>query len=118
MIKLIKKILSMIFPSAEPVAETPKRKRRSPTHRDTTKLTQWHYDIIVHRHAAWLYHNKTHSHAERRSAQDLVNEINSLMGTQKSHRALARIWNGELQREDLPEAHDVAMSEDTTQQVA
>lgn len=75
----------------------PKKTRKKP---DTTKLTQYHYDFIVSARQEWEEYNRTHP-GKRKSLQELVDAINERMGTNKSGRALGRIWSGEVPRDSL-----------------
>lgn len=78
---------------------TSRSSRKKPDH---TKLTQYHYDFIVHARLQWEQYNRDRPYRERKTVSDLVAVINDRMGTDKSQRALARIWTGEIPRDSLP----------------
>lgn len=69
---------------------------------DTTKFTQQHFDFIVAERARWVSHNEGKPRAEKISIVELCNHLNQQLNMDKSPRALSRIWNGEIDRDDLP----------------
>lgn len=68
---------------------------------DTTKLTQYMYDFIIYTHTDWKNFNKQNPQ-RKKSMDELVDTINAYMGTSKSRTSLGRVWNGQINREDLP----------------
>jgi hypothetical protein len=76
--------------------EPPQRKKS-----DMTKLTQYHFDFIIYAREDWKKFNRDNPH-NKKTTQDLVDTINARMGTHKSNRSIARVWCGEVDRDDLP----------------
>lgn len=68
---------------------------------DCTPFTQYHYDFICRTREDWVQYNKDHP-GMRISLAELTHMINSALHLDKSQRALARIWSGDVNREDLP----------------
>lgn len=71
--------------------------------RDTTKLTQYMYDFICFARQQWEQYNaQCERGCDKKSLQDLADVINQRMNTDKSVRALARVWAGQVDRDMLP----------------
>lgn len=73
------------------------RQRKS----DTTKLTQYMYDFIIYAHDDWKSFNRQNT-KDKKTMEELIEAINTYMGTNKSRTSLSRVWNGHINREDLP----------------
>lgn len=82
----------------------PNKPYRKPS--DTTKLTQGMYDFVIEMKAAQEDHNnfykKSKDHAYE-TTEDLCAYLNMIFNTNFSRSKLTRIWNGHVNREDLPE---------------
>jgi len=91
-----KKLINEWFDENEPVKTI---KYRKPP--DTTKMTQFMFDKIMSIRNQWVYHN-TNFPKDKRTQNDLTRVINEQLGLNKSRTTLARVWNGKLNREDLP----------------
>jgi hypothetical protein len=68
---------------------------------DTTKLTQYMYDFTIYAHTEWKNFNR-HNPKDKKTMEELIDAINTYMGTDKSRTTLGRIWNGHINRDDLP----------------
>ena len=74
---------------------------------DTTPFTQYTFDFITHMHTERKRYNVT----ARLNGQpivtthELVAEVNSQMGTNKSRSAIARVWQGSIDRDSLATGH-------------
>jgi len=75
------------------------RPRKKP---DTTRLTQSNYDFIIHAHKDFVRTNKMLLNHEKQTLDTLVSFINSELDMNKSKSALARVWNGHVDRDSLP----------------
>jgi len=67
---------------------------------DNTKWTQFDYDVIMNKRMSWLAHNRNHPKT-RISFNTLINDINYTLDLHKSHRAIATIWEGKVDRNSL-----------------
>lgn len=68
---------------------------------DTTKLTQYMYDFTIYAHTEWKSFNRQNP-KNKKTMEELIDAINTYMGTNKSRTSLGRIWNGHINRDDLP----------------
>ena len=68
---------------------------------DTTKLTQYMYDFTIYAHTDWKNFNRQNP-KNKKTMEELTEAINTYMGTDKSRTTLGRIWNGRIDRDDLP----------------
>jgi hypothetical protein len=82
-----------------PVEENPKLPQRKK--RDSTKLTQYHFDFICYARKEWERYNQDFPD-QKKPLSELVETINARMGTDKSLRALYDVWSGRVNRDDLP----------------
>ena len=75
----------------------------SSTHKksDTTKLTQYMYDFTLYAHEDWKNFNRQNP-KNKKTMEELIDAINAYMSTDKSRTTLGRIWNGHINRDDLP----------------
>lgn len=89
------------FLGSEPAE--PEKLRLKSNHRksDTTKLTQYMYDFIIYAHDDWRNFNRQNP-KNKKTMEELIEAINSYMGTNKSRTSLGRVWNGHINRDDLP----------------
>lgn len=88
-------------PTVEVALNQPKTTSRKRP--DRSKFTQYDYDFICHKRAEWEKKNaQIHSRDDKIPLQQLVDEINQALNTDKSLRALQRVWSGEIDRNDLP----------------
>lgn len=76
-------------------------KKSSPKKSDTTKLTQYMYDFTIYAHTDWKNFNRQNP-KNKKSMEELIEAINTYMGTNKSRTTLGRVWNGHINRDDLP----------------
>lgn len=84
----------------EPVPAPVKKVRKK---RDNTKFTQYQYDFIITAHEKWMERNIERMPGQPRITQtELACEINEVMGTDKSTRALATIWDEKVDYDQLP----------------
>jgi hypothetical protein len=72
---------------------------------DTTKLTQYMYDFTIYAHTEWKNFNRQNP-KNKKTMEELIEAINTYMGTDKSRTTLGRIWNGHVNRDDLPVGTD------------
>ena len=84
-------------PAAKSEQAKPLRKKS-----DTTRLTQYQYDFILHARNEWNEFNRNADPGERKNLQDLTAGINDKLNLDKSSSAYNRVWNGSLKRESLP----------------
>lgn len=72
---------------------------------DTTKLTQGMYDFVIEMKAQQEENNKywTSKNGIYETTEDLCSYLNMVFGTNFSRSKLTRIWNGHVNREELPE---------------
>ena len=68
---------------------------------DTTKITQYMYDFTIYAHTDWKNFNRQNP-KNKKTMEELIEAINTYMGTDKSRTTLGRIWNGHIDRDDLP----------------
>jgi hypothetical protein len=73
----------------------------TPKKSDTTKLTQYMYDFIIYAHTDWKNFNRQNP-KNKKTMEELIEAINTYMGTDKSRTTLSRIWNGRIDRDNLP----------------
>jgi hypothetical protein len=73
----------------------------TPKKSDTTKLTQYMYDFIIYAHTDWKNFNRQNP-KNKKTMEELIEAINTYMGTDKSRTTLGRIWNGRIDRDNLP----------------
>jgi hypothetical protein len=73
----------------------------TPKKSDTTKLTQYMYDFIIYAHTDWKNFNRQNP-KNKKTMEELIEVINTYMGTDKSRTTLGRIWNGRIDRDNLP----------------
>jgi len=70
---------------------------------DTTPITQYMYDFICNEHKYWIDNNhKLPNGVIAHTQQELTDHINQRMGTDKSKSAIARVFNGHVDRANLP----------------
>jgi hypothetical protein len=91
------------FVLPEPLYKT---KYRKPS--DTTKLTKQMYDFVIEMKAGQEDYNDFFdgSNGEEKkyeTTEDLCDYLNIVFGTNFSRSKLSRIWQGKVNREDLPE---------------
>jgi len=84
----------------------PEKPYRKPS--DTTPLSKGMYDFVIEMKAAQEDHNDFFdgSNGEEKkyeTTEDLCVYLNMVFGTNFSRTKLTRIWNGHVNREDLPE---------------
>lgn len=96
--KQIDNLFSYVLPSNDPIVTKSISKRKKP---DTTKLTQKHYDAIIHIYNEWVIYNRSHP-KNKKTQQDLTDVINHELSLDKSRTTLSKIWRGVIKREDLP----------------
>lgn len=68
---------------------------------DTTKITQYMYDFTIYAYTDWKNFNRQNP-KNKKTMEELIEAINTYMGTDKSRTTLGRIWNGHIDRDDLP----------------
>ena len=70
---------------------------------DTTPFTQYTFDFIMHMHTERVRYNLTSKEKglPMVTVQDLVQEVNKQMGTNKSRSTIARVWQGRIERDSL-----------------
>ena len=68
---------------------------------DTTKITQYMYDFTIYAYTDWKNFNRQNP-KNKNTMEELIEAINTYMGTDKSRTTLGRIWNGHIDRDDLP----------------
>lgn len=93
-----------IFKSKKPIEiiQPIKKAYRKPS--DTTKLTKQMYDFVIEMKAAQEEHNNFFDKSERyETTEELCDYLNMVFGTNFSRSKLSRIWNGHVNREELPE---------------
>jgi len=76
-------------------------KSNNPKKSDTTKVTQYMYDFVIYAHTDWKNFNRQNP-KNKKTMEELIDAINTYMGTDKSRTTLGRIWNGRIDRDDLP----------------
>lgn len=72
--------------------------------RDTTRFTQYQYDFILWVHNEYIKHNeavKGIKGKERVTLDTVIKYINTRMGTDKSRTAIAKVWQGKINRDSL-----------------
>lgn len=82
----------------------PEKPYRKPS--DTTKLTKQMYDFVIEMKAAQEDHNEFYKESKEHdyeTTEELCAYLNMVFGTNFSRSKLTRIWNGHVNREDLPE---------------
>lgn len=87
-------------PVVEPVAH-PVKKRVHTKRMDKTRLTQYHYDLIMVAYGNYVKWNSTCGVGKRVTHQDVTNELNMLFGLDKSPRSYARVWEGLIPRDSM-----------------
>jgi len=90
-------VTGFFSPEVQEPAELPKHKKTP----DTTKLTQYMYDFILHAYGDWKNFNAQNPR-NKKTMEELVETINTYMGTNKSRTSLGRVWNGHIDRAYLP----------------
>ena len=83
----------------EPIKKEVKKPRKKV---DSSRFTQYQYDYIIAGRLECVEHNKTASPGTRITQVELTKMMNEVMGTDKSVRALANIWEGKTDRNQLP----------------
>lgn len=76
-------------------------KSSKPKKSDTTKLTQYMYDFTIYAHEDWKNFNRQNP-KNKKTMEELTEAINTYMQTNKSRTTLGRVWNGHINRDDLP----------------
>lgn len=79
-----------------------KKKRKIYKKRDSTKFTVVHLEYARKVHAAWYEYNNSNP-GKHKNQDELVDFLNRRMDMDKSRTAMATLWNGRINKEDLPE---------------
>lgn len=69
---------------------------------DTTKFTKKHFDAIMDGYSDLQEYNRNHPKAKK-TTEELAVRLNETLGLNKSRTSYSRIWNGHVQRKDLPD---------------
>lgn len=96
----ISKTCSSWFGSDEVIE--PKKTRKSP---DRTRITQSQYDYIVQAKKRFEDKARFLPASDRPRKQVLVDDLNRVLGLNKSYRYYQRIWSGDLKREECPQVN-------------
>lgn len=100
--KLLDEFFTWISNSGEEEPKASPKPVRARKKADTTKLTQHQYDFIIAAHTEYLEWNQTHPRHERKTVQDLADALNERLNLNKSRSAYGSIWNGKVDRSQLP----------------
>ena len=83
----------------------PKKKRCiSRKKSDTTRFTQRHFDYILWRYRTFRDYNENGKNTlgfAKQTVLELIVEMNTVMGTDKSRTAISRVWQGKIDRSTL-----------------
>jgi hypothetical protein len=99
--------VTYLFSDLPPVAPAT-RTRVCVKKMDTTPFTQAHFDLVNRAHDNYLNWNAQCGAGNRRTLVDVSNALNSSLGLNKSAKAYSSLWNGTVQREDLPAGKVIA----------
>lgn len=97
--KAVNELWDFLF--EDEVVPEPKKQRSNRKKRDTTKLTQHHYDYVITLYALWKKHNIEHP-KNKKTQERLVEILNQKLNLNKGRTFYARIWSGKVDRDDLP----------------
>jgi len=93
-----------IFKSKKPIEVIQPRSKSYRKPSDTTKLTQGMYDFVIEMKAIQENHNDFFDKSERyETTEELCDYLNMVFSTNFSRTKISRIWQGKVNREDLPE---------------
>ena len=89
-----------------------KTSSKSRKRRDCTPLTKQMYDFICKMNAVWIFKNEHRTPDESWHTKiELTVYLNKILHLDKSRTYYSRVWNGQIDREKLPEG--IIISEKT-----
>lgn len=102
-LSFIPKAVDALFAAIAGDKEEESLKKRMP--RDSTKITQSDFDLINKKYREVQLHNvgvKRNS-SEYITQEELTKTLNIILNKHKVRSVYARVWNGKINRDDLPE---------------
>ena len=96
-------VVQLPLPTIEQLAEmqdTVTKERTGSISRDFSKLTDYEYDFICSAYDRRTEYNSTRKRKDHKTVDELVVELNTALGKNKSRRYYTRIWGTGIDRDD------------------